>query len=92
MNEQDDAESRTLYMLTTLDNPFDPFTQYDAWLNYDLTSGYNTCGLLDRVIQTSDDLSEADQSVAIQNAIEEIVEINPLGIHRRVSKESPSLE
>lgn len=84
----DEVVARTLYMLTTLDNPFDPWDpeQYNSWLNFDLTAGYNTCGLLDRVVQTSDDLSEADQTVAIQDAIAEIVELNPSGVHRRVAK------
>lgn len=32
----------TEYMLTTLDNPFDPFTRFDEWLEYDTTLGYNS--------------------------------------------------
>lgn len=76
----------TEYMLTTVDNPFDPFTQYDEWLAYDLKLGYNTNALLARVAINSNDLSEPDQAVAIQDAIDEIVNENVSGMHRKVTQ------
>jgi len=80
------AEPRTQYMLTTVDNPFDPFTQFDQWFAWDITHGYHSAGLLARVVITSSELSEADQAQAIQDAIEEIVDVNPSGMHRRVAE------
>lgn len=71
-------------MLTTIDNPFDPFTHYDEWLAFDLRVGHNTNELLARVVITSDELSEEDQSVAIEAAIDEIVHYNVSGVHRKV--------
>jgi hypothetical protein len=76
------------YMLTTVDNPFDPFTRFDEWLEYDMSMGYNTSAFLDRVAIVSNDLSEPDQALAIQNAIDEIVSENVLGMWRKVSKNS----
>jgi hypothetical protein len=76
----------TEYMLTTVDNPFDPFEHFDEWLEYDIGMGYNTASFLDRVAKISDDLSEADQAKAIQDAIDEIVEENVLGVWRKVSR------
>ena len=72
------------YMLTTVDNPFDPFTQFDEWLVYDIGKGYNTSSFLARVVKSSPDLSEADQAQAIQLAIDEIVRENVLGLYRKV--------
>lgn len=72
------------YMLTTVDNPFDPFTQWDQWYMWDLNAGYNTPGLLARVSFVSDELSEPDQALAIQQAIDEIVRENVSGVHRKV--------
>jgi hypothetical protein len=77
---------QTEYMLTTVDNPFDPFTQWDEWLAYDTQAGYNTPGMLDRIAKVSNDLSEADQAYAIQIAIDEIVEENVSGMWRKVSR------
>lgn len=72
-------------MLTTLDNPYNPFTQFDEWLAFDEQKGYNTCNYLARIVKTSDELSEADQSLAIEEAIGEIVELNILGIYVKVT-------
>ena len=71
-------------MLTTIDNPFDPFTQFDKWLTYDQSKGYFTNEYLARIVKTSDELSETDQFLAIEQAIDEIVQLNVLGIYRKV--------
>lgn len=84
-NEQD-LPSRPEYMLTTVDNPYDPFTQWDEWFAWDLAAGYGTPGLLDRIARTSDELSESDQHLAIQDAIDEIVQENVLGVFRKVKQ------
>ncbi len=72
------------YMLTTTDNPFSPFTQYDEWLTWDMAR-YNTNGLLARVAYTSPELSDEDQDLAIQQAIDDIVTQNVSGMHTRVT-------
>jgi hypothetical protein len=82
------ADTTTEYMLTTVDNPFDPFTRFDEWLEYDIRLGYNTVSFLDRVAKVSNDLSEPDQALAIQNAIDEIVNENVSGMWRKVSRNS----
>ena len=76
------------YMLTTVDNPFSPFTQFDEWYAFDEAAGYRTTSFLARIVVTSDELSEADQNVAIDNAIDEIVKENVLGLYRKVSSDS----
>ena len=71
-------------MLTTIDNPFDPFTQFDEWKAFDEQKGYFTCSYLARIAKTSDELSEVDEDLAIEEAINEIVRLNVLGIYRKV--------
>ena len=71
-------------MLTTIDNPFDPFTQFDEWKAFDEQKGYFTCAYLARIVKASDELSEADEDLAIEQAIDEIVRLNVLGIYRKV--------
>lgn len=82
-----DAESDTTeYMLTTVDNPFDPFTEYDEWLAFDISRGYNSSGFLARIALFSSEMSLPDQELAIQNAIDEIVEENVSGMWKKVSR------
>jgi hypothetical protein len=78
----------TEYMLTTVDNPFNPFTQYDEWFAYDRFLGYNTNSLLARIVRSSDELSEADQMLAIHIGMDEIVKENVSGVHRKISRQS----
>lgn len=40
--------------LTTLDNPFDPSTEFQEWYAFDRLMGYNTVELLARRTFTSD--------------------------------------
>ena len=74
------------HMLTTVDNPFNPFTHYDEWNTWDEQAGYHTSSFLARVCVTSDELSEADQSLALEQAIDEIVDQNVLGIYKKISE------
>jgi len=76
------------YMLTTVDNPFDPFTRFDEWYAYDVSMGYCTSSLLDRVAMLSDELSEPDTALVLQEAIDEIVQENVSGMWRKVSRGS----
>ena len=70
-------------MLTTIDNPFDPFVQWDEWKRFDEDMKYFTCNYLARITKTSDDLSDADYNQAVDDAINEIVSFNILGIYRK---------
>ena len=75
-------------MLTTTDNPYDPFTQFVEWYTYDMAKGYATCSYVARITKTSEELSEADNELAIDQAIDEILEFNLLGIYKKVYKDS----
>lgn len=83
-----DTTEQTEHMLTTVDNPFNPFTMFDQWLAYDIMMGYNTASFLDRVVNFSNDLSGPDQAAAIEEAIDEICEENVCGMWKKVSRTS----
>jgi len=78
------------HMLTTEDNPFDPFTRFKEWYMWDVSAGYCTSEYLARVIVTSEELSDADQSLANEQAIDEIVEMNLTGNYKKLSKDMPT--
>jgi hypothetical protein len=74
-----------LAMLTTTDNPFNPFTQFDEWQTFDESKGYYTCSYLARIVKTSNELSEIDEESALNQAIDEILRLNILGIYKKVT-------
>ena len=73
-------------MLTTVDNPFDPFTNWDEWYAYDEAKGYCTSGLLARIAKTSNELSEKEQNEDVEEAIDEILELFPDGMYKKLTK------
>lgn len=74
------------FMLTTIDNPHNPFDDYDNWYAYDYRMGYHSPGMLARIAVVSDELSEVDQQLAIEFAIDEIVRENVSGLYKKVLK------
>ena len=76
-------------MLTTDDNPFDPFDQPQEWQAYDRQLGYNTPQLLARVAMVTDELSEELIHREIERAIDEIISFNLVGNYKKVSRSYP---
>lgn len=60
-------------MLTTKDNPYNPFTQFDDWYAFDVSQGYNTCALLARLAMTSYSLTDKENQREIEAAIDSII-------------------
>ena len=60
-------------MLSTIDNPFNPFEQFVSWFLYDEEKGHKSCSLLDRFAKTNDQMSEKEVNDEIERAIDEII-------------------
>ena len=73
--------------ITTIDNPYDPFTQFDEWYAYDEIKGYHSCSLLARFANTSIDLDADEVNLLIEDAIDRIINLNGLGNYRKLIKE-----
>lgn len=71
-------------MLTTIDNPFNPFKQFTSWFLFDVEKGYNTCGHLDRIMNVSDDMSEEEFHIEMERAIDEIIDNDFLNVYKKV--------
>ncbi len=66
--------------LTTFDNPFDPFEQFTSWFLFDIEKGYYSCSYLAKIANTGDGLSDEMNDQIIEDAIDEIVKVNLLGL------------
>ena len=68
-------------MLTTIDNPYDPWLEYEAWLTFDRQHGYNTNELLALNCLLTNDLNEEQQDLEIQQAMNTIVQSDLFPFH-----------
>lgn len=64
-------------MLTTFDNPFNPFNDFDRWWKEDLLLGHDCCGLLARESNVSDVANDNVNDKAIIDAMKKITKDNP---------------
>ena len=75
--------------LSTIDNPYNPFTQYDSWFLYDVEKGYNSSAYLARVIDSNPDLNDQDvDNEDIEKAIDSIVKNDFTNLYIKVRKNS----
>lgn len=81
------------YMLTTYDNPYNPFEDFTSWFMFDVEKGYNTCGLLDRIANTTDDMTQREINIEIERAINEILKYDFTNVYIKVlnPNEKPEL-
>jgi hypothetical protein len=75
-------------MLTTIDNPFDPFEQFTSWLMFDKEKGYDSCERLARLANITSEMSQKEIDDAMERAIDRLIELDVLNIYKRVFKKS----
>ena len=77
------------FMLSLASNPYDPFKEYELWLQFDHREGFDTAGFLAHALSTSDALSKPDQDLAVEQTIESILS-NPnfAGLYKKVERGS----
>ncbi len=73
-------------MLTTFDNPYDPFDDFTSWFMFDIEKGYNTCSYLGRIVNLSDDLCQKEVDEEVERAIDEIIFYDFRNIYKKVYK------
>lgn len=74
-------------MLTTFDNPYDPFDDFDQWLMFDKEMGYNTCEKIARIARSSEEFSIAEDKAETERAIDEIIEYDFLNIYKKLTRD-----
>ena len=61
------------FMLTTLDNPFDPFDDFTSWFKFDLEKGHNTSSRLARIANIDSEMSQKEVDDEMDRAMDLIV-------------------
>ena len=76
------------FMLTTIDNPFNPFTETEEWMAYDLNHSFaSACCQLARIQKTNALMSEIETEREENRAIIEIAEQNVTGTFRLIDED-----
>ena len=65
-------------MLTTVDNPYNPFTQFEDWYKFDMINGYDTCGLIARYSGYSTKTSDENNDKDLNDSLKRIIDIYPM--------------
>lgn len=78
----------TQFALTTIDNPYDPFDDFDSWFLFDEEMGYHSTSYLGRIARTSDELSDEENNQEVERAIDEILKYDFQNIYKKVKKTS----
>lgn len=74
--------------LTTFDNPYNPFTQFQKWFLFDTEKGHNSCAYLARIARTSDEFTEEENDQEIERAIDEIIQYDFMNKYKKIYKNS----
>lgn len=72
--------------LTTVDNPYNPFNEFNLWFLFDSEKGYNSCDYLGRIAKTSEQFTEEENNTEIERAIDEIIKYDFRNIYKKVVK------
>lgn len=73
-------------MLSTIDNPFNPFENFDSWFLFDVEKGYNSCAYLARIAKTSNEFTEEEEAEEIERAIDEIIKYDFMNLYIKVTE------
>ena len=73
-------------MLTTIDNPFDPFEQFTSWLMFDKEKGYDSCERVARIAKFSDDMTEKEIDEENERAIDEIIKYDFMNVYKKARR------
>jgi len=80
------AEQIIQSMLTTVDNPYNPFDNFDDWYRFDQDNHHFSCERLAEVLPNLSDSNEVESIKITESAINYIVANDPLNIYTKVQK------
>ena len=74
------------HMLTTLDNPFDPFNDFTQWYMFDCEKGHNTSSRIARIAQLSSEMSQKEVDEEMDRAMDIILRYDAEDKYIKVSE------
>ena len=77
-------------MLTTIDNPYDPFEQFALWLMFDKEKGYDSCERLARIVEPkiTNDMSEYEINEVTESAMNDLIRDDFLNVFTKAYRKT----
>lgn len=73
-------------MITTIDNPYDYFTDFVNWFMFDTEKGYNTCSYLARLAEVTDSMSQPEINKEIERCVDDMIKYDFMNIYKKIYK------
>lgn len=74
------------YLLTTIDNPYNPFDDFSLWELFDKEKGHNTCDLIGRLSQITDEMTQREEEAEYDRVADFIIRYDPHHKYKRFYK------
>ena len=87
----DDKHSDENAMLTTIDNPYSPFTEYEQWKEFDTVYNHNTyetLAVLGSFGLLESELSEVEFEQHVNDTMNKLIDTDPIGLWIKVWPDS----
>lgn len=79
-------------MLTTFDNPYNPFEDFSSWFMYDIEKGYYSCSKLARIANYSDDMTQREIDIETERAIDSLIANDFTNSFRKITLDSKPID
>lgn len=73
-------------MITTFDNPYNPFEQFTLWHLFDKEKGYDSSERVMRLANISDDMTQKEVDEEIERAIDLLIEIDFTNTYKKLTR------
>ncbi len=87
LDEEENKHSDAYAMLSTIDNPFNPFKKFDEWKAFDTVHNHNcyeTLAILGSFGLFQSKLTEAEFDQHVIDTMNRLIDTDPLGIYIKV--------
>ena len=78
------------FMLSTIDNPYDPFEQFTLWHLFDKEKGYDSCERLMRLVDIHEDMTPQELDAATDEAMDKLIEEDIMNVFVKVRPRNTS--
>lgn len=78
--------------ISTFDNPYNPFDNFDEWFRYDTDKGYGSCQVLAALTETFEGMTDKEFNEEMERGINELLLADPVNLYIKVVRESDDFE